>query len=48
MTILVDLVNAQAGTDKYAAQVLVQSAYNGVGAMNSYTVMVTLTEAEAE
>lgn len=48
VTVMVDLVNAQAGTDKYTAQVLVQSSFNGVGAMNSYTVMVTLTEAEAE
>ena len=46
VTITVDLASAKAGTDKYTAQVLVQSAYNGVGAMNSYTVMVTLTEAE--
>ena len=46
VTITVDLASAKAGTDKYTAQVLVQSTYNGVGAMNSYTVMVTLTEAE--
>lgn len=48
VTISVDLVDAQAGTDKYAAQITVSSAYHGVGALNSYTVMVTLTEAEAE
>lgn len=48
ITVTVDLVDAQTGTDKYTAQVLVQSTFSGVGAMNSYTVMVTLTQAEAE
>lgn len=47
VSITVDLASAQVGTDKYTAQVLVQTGFNGVGAMNSYTVMVTLTEAEA-
>lgn len=47
VSITVDLTSAQVGTDKYTAQVLVQTGFNGVGAMNSYTVMVTLTEAEA-
>ena len=45
VTISVDLVSAQVGTDKYAAQVVTQSSFAGVGAMNTYTVMVTLTEA---
>jgi hypothetical protein len=44
--ITVDLVTGQIGTDKYTAQVTVQSSFAGVGAMNSYTVMVTLTEAD--
>lgn len=46
VTISVDLVNAQVGTDKYIAQVTVQSSFTGVGAMNNYSVMVTLTEAQ--
>lgn len=44
VVITVDLSNAQAGTDKYAAQITVGSAFAGVGAMNSYMVMVTLTQ----
>lgn len=46
VTVTVDLATAQPGTDKYTAQITVQSAFAGVGAMNSYTVMVTLTEVE--
>lgn len=42
--ITVDLSNAQPGTDKYAAQITMHASFNGVGAMNSYSVMVTLTE----
>lgn len=44
--ITVDLVTAQPGTDKYTAQVTVQSSFAGVGAMNTYTVMVTLAEVD--
>ena len=44
--ITVDLVTGQIGTDKYTAQITVQSSFAGVGAMNSYTVMVTLTETD--
>ena len=44
--ITVDLVTAQPGTDKYTAQVTVQSSFAGVGAMNTYTVMVTLVEVD--
>lgn len=43
---IVDLEGAEAGTDKYTAQINVGSAFGGVGALNSYTVMVTLTEAD--
>ena len=46
VTISVDLVDAQVGTDKYTAQVTFSSSFNGVGAIGSYTVMVTLSEAE--
>lgn len=45
VSIVVDLSEAQVGTDKYAAQIMVHSAFAGVGAMNNYAVMVTLTEA---
>ena len=45
VTVLVDLENAELGTDKYPVLINVGSAFNGVGALNSYTVMVTLTEA---
>lgn len=44
--ITVDLATAQPGTDKYTAQVTVQNSFAGVGAMNTYTVMVTLTEVD--
>ena len=46
VTIVVDLSDAQVGTDKYAAQIHVQTSFAGVGAMNTYAVMVTLTEAQ--
>lgn len=42
----VDLSQAQAGTDKYVVQVKLPEEFLGVGALGSYTVMVTLTEAE--
>lgn len=44
----VDLLNASAGTDKYTVQITLPEEFNGVGAMNSYTVMVTLTEGPEE
>lgn len=46
VTVTVDLSQAQAGTDKYAVQITLSDKYTGVGALGSYTVMVTLTEAE--
>jgi len=46
IAVTVDLTDAQAGTDKHAVQIIVGSDFNGVGALNSYTVMVTLTEEE--
>lgn len=46
VTITVDLSQAQPGTDKYAVQITLSEKYAGVGALGSYTVMVTLTQAE--
>ena len=47
VTVKVDLTEAQTGTDKYTVVIEIGSGFAGVGALNSYTVMVTLTEAEA-
>ena len=47
VTVKVDLSEAQTGTDKYAVTIEFGSGFAGVGALNSYTVMVTLTEARA-
>ena len=47
VTVKVDLSEAQTGTDKYAVTIEFGSGFAGVGALNSYTVMVTLTEAGA-
>ena len=47
ITVKVDLSEAQTGTDKYAVTIEFGSGFAGVGALNSYTVMVTLTEAGA-
>lgn len=47
VTVKVDLSEAQIGTDKYTVLVEIGSGFAGVGALNSYTVMVTLTEAGA-
>lgn len=46
VTVTVDLSQAQAGTDKYTVQVTLSEKYSGAGALGSYTVMVTLTQAE--
>ncbi|MBQ6839074.1 MAG: hypothetical protein IJO45_00080 [Oscillospiraceae bacterium] len=46
ITVTVDLAQAQAGTDKYAVQIVLPEDAAGVGALGTYTVMVTLTEAE--
>lgn len=48
VTVVVDLEGAELGTDKYVAQMNVGNAVGGVGALGTYTAMVTLTEAEAE
>ena len=48
VTIVVDLEGAELGTDKYVAQMNVGNAFGGVGALGTYTVMVTLAEAGAE
>lgn len=47
ITVTVDLSQALAGTDKYAVQITLPEEYLGVGALGTYTVMVTLTEAES-
>lgn len=44
----IDLKDAQPGTDKYTVQITLGSDFTGVGAMNSYTAMVTLTETVEE
>lgn len=46
VTITADLREAQAGTDKFTALITMDADFAGVGALNSYTVMVTLTTAE--
>lgn len=46
ITVVVDLSQAQAGTDKYTVQITLPEEFLGVGALGTYTVMVTLTEAE--
>lgn len=46
ITVTVDLSQAQAGTDKYAITVTVPEEAAGVGALGTYTVMVTLTETQ--
>ena len=46
VTITVDLAQAQAGTDKYVVQISLADKYSGVGALGTYTVMVTLSQAE--
>ena len=48
VVITVDLSEAQAGTDKFSATITVDTGFTGVGALSSYTVMVTLVSAEAE
>lgn len=48
ITATIDLKDAQEGTDKYAVQISVGSEFVGVGAMNSYTAMVTLSEVVEE
>ena len=46
VTITADLAQAQAGTDKYVVQISLADKYSGVGALGTYTVMVTLSQAE--
>ena len=47
ITVTVDLSQAQPGTDKYVVKITVSSEFTGVGALNSYTVLVTLSNLEA-
>lgn len=44
---VVDLSQAAAGTDKFAVQIVLDSEFAGLGALNSYTVMVALTQTAA-
>lgn len=46
VTVTVDLSQAQPGTDKYTVYISLSDKYAGVGALGSYTAMVTLTQAE--
>jgi len=46
ITVTVDLSQSQVGTDKYAITVVLPDEAAGVGALGTYTVMVTLTQAE--
>lgn len=41
---VVDLSQASAVTDKFAVQIVLDSEFIGLGALNSYTVMVALTQ----
>lgn len=47
ITVTVDLSQAQPGTDKYVVKITVSSEFTGVGALNSYTVLVTISDSEA-
>lgn len=44
VSLIIDLTNGEPGEDLYKAQVLFDTGYDGVGAIGSYTVLVTLTE----
>ncbi len=48
VVVKVDLTNAKVGTDKYTVQITFKEGFSGVGALNSYTAMVTLTESTEE
>lgn len=48
ITVTVDLSGAQEGRDKYTVQITVSEEFSGVGALNSYTVMVSLSVPEAD
>ena len=48
ITVTVDLSDAQEGRDKYTVQITVSEEFSGVGALNSYTVMVSLSVPEAD
>ena len=44
ITAIVDLSQASTGTDKFTVQILLDNEYASVGALNSYSVMVALTQ----
>lgn len=44
VSLIIDLANGEPGEDLYKAQVLFDTGYDGVGAIGSYTVLVTLTQ----
>lgn len=44
VSLIIDLTGGEPGEDLYKAQVLFDTGYDGVGAIGSYTVLVTLTE----
>ena len=46
ITVTVDVTAAQAGTDKYPIIIVLPEEFAGVGALGTYTVMVTMTEAQ--
>ncbi len=48
VTAIIDLSDAKPGTAKYTVTIQVSDAFAGVGAMNSYTATVTLTEVVEE
>ncbi len=48
VTAVIDLTGATAGTDKYTVRIVLPEEFNAIGAMNSYTAMVTLTQDEEQ
>ncbi len=44
----VDFTGAQAGTDKFTAQIVINSAYSEAGGLSTYTVMATLSPEDSE
>ena len=44
VSLIIDLSGAELGEDLYRAQVLFDTSFEGVGAIGTYTVLVTLTE----
>lgn len=48
LSVLVDLTNGELGENLYKAKILVDTVYEAVGAIDSYEVLVTLTEIQED